>query len=99
MDIADKWPTTDNTTRSNGDSLNTWNGNLKTKRFEVTTDMLSTTGSSKTYTADWTTNTTIRYVEYWLEKPDGSGYEKADKYCQSFITNGSLSAKKIYGFT
>ena len=103
QDISALWPTTDNTSRSNGQKLDTWNGNYKTKRFEITSDMLS--GADKnhqvTYEAAWTNTNNVKKVNYWLQKADGSGYEKSEVYSQSFIQDsyGSLSAKEIYGFS
>ena len=101
QDISALWPTTEHTSRSNGQVLDTWNGNYKTKRFEVTADMV--TGADENhkviYGAQWMGNETKKIVNYWLQKADGSGYEKEERYCQEFVSNSGLSAKDIYGFT
>ncbi len=100
QDISALWPTTEHTSRSNGQVLDTWNGDYKTKRFEVTADMVSNANSDHevTYKADWMDGTK-KTVNYWLQKADGSGYEKEERYCQEFVSDKGLSAKNIYGFT
>ena len=101
QDISALWPTTEHTSRSNGDELDTWNGNYKTKRFEVTADMV--TGADENheviYGAQWMDDGTKKTVNYWFQKADGSGYEKEERYCQEFVSDSGLSAKNIYGFT
>ncbi len=108
MDISSKWPTSKETTRSNW-KFEDWDvpnssSNYLTKRFEVTSDMLACAdrGSTTiTYTANWSSSLVTRTVEYWLQKADGTGYEKSSVYSQEYnISQGStLSAKDIYGFT
>ncbi len=98
-DISELWPSTENTSRDNGEKLDTWNGNYKTKRFEVTADMLDKANKTTvTYTAVWTESTNIWHVEYWLQTADGNAYEKSETYGQDFINTDGLSAKDIYGF-
>ena len=101
QDISALWPTTEHTSRSNGDELDTWNGSYKTKRFEVTADMV--TGADENhkviYGAQWMDDGTKKTVNYWFQKADGSGYEKEERYCQEFVSDSGLSAKNIYGFT
>ena len=102
QDISASWPTPDKVTTSNGYQLDTWNGNYKTIRFEVTDDMLPDNGgTSITYDADYTKTTNEKIVRYWLQTTDGSGYEVSDNYSQVFIqpSNDGLTAKSIYGFT
>lgn len=75
------------------------NGNNKTKRFELTEDLLAgARGNTVTYTAYWTTTETQASVEYWLQQPNGT-YQRSTKYSQSFIRTGALVAKEIYGYT
>ena len=97
QDISALWPTTEHTSRSNGDELDTWNGNYKTKRFEVTADMV--TGADENheviYGAQWMDDGTKKTVNYWFQKADGSGYEKEERYCQEFVSDSGLSAKNL----
>ena len=82
-------------------SFDTWDGDLKTKRYEVTEDLIAKADRitrTRTLKANWTTSTTQASVEYWLQQTDGS-YQKSTYYNQSFIRTGSLGAKKIYGYT
>ena len=102
QDISALWPTPDKVTTDSGHQLDTWNGNYKTIRFEVTDDMLPNNGqTSITYDAAYTTTSNQKIVRYWLETTDGSRYEVSDNYSQVFIqpSNDSLDAKNIYGFT
>lgn len=111
QDVSSQWPSStsnpkevyDDTTY--GGLFNTyrqyfdyWSPNFKTKRYEVTTSMLPTSGTTRTYIATWTRTSTQASVEYWLQQADGS-YKKSDKYSQSFIRTESLTAKQIYGYT
>ena len=111
QDVSSQWPSStsnpkevyDDTTY--GGWFNTyrqyfdfWSPNFKTKRYEVTTTMLPTSGTTRTYTATWTRTSTQASVEYWLQQTDGS-YQKSTYYNQSFIRTGSLGAKQIYGYT
>ena len=110
QDISKYWPTADNTTTTSTSGsgnnkknkyFDTWNGTYKTKRFEVTSDLLdNASGTTVTFKADWTTTSNVKKVEYWLEKADGTGYEKNETYSQDFIQSSgdSLSAKQIYGY-
>lgn len=110
QDVSSQWPSStsnpkevyDDTTY--GGWFNTyrqyfdfWSPNFKTKHYEVTTTMLPTSGTTRTYTATWTRTSTQASVEYWLQQTDGS-YQKSDKYNQSFIRTGSLGAKQIFGY-
>lgn len=110
QDVSSQWPSsTSNPTEVSDDTTykdrkNTyrqyfdfWSPNFKTKRYEVTTTMLPTSGTTRTYTANWTTSTTEASVEYYLQQPDGF-YQKSNYYSQSFIRTGSLGAKEIFGY-
>ena len=102
-DIADQWPTDSNITAT-GAYFDLWGASYKTKRFEVTADMLQSNGNNQTvsgttvtYRASWTSSTTTRYVQYWLESADGSRYEVVQKYSQQ-VNSSNLSPKAIYGY-
>lgn len=109
QDISSKWPSsTSNPKEVYDDTLygywwdsyqkyfNLWSPNFKTKRYEVTSDMLPTSGTTRTYIASWTQNSSEYSVEYWLQQSDGS-YQKY--YSQSFIYSGPLGPKEIYGYS
>ncbi|HGA1105363.1 InlB B-repeat-containing protein [Streptococcus suis] len=85
-------------------SFNSWDNspdpNYKTKRYEVTEDLIAKADRNtrtRTLKANWTQSTTQASVEYWLQQPDGS-YQKSNYYSQSFIRTGSLGAKQIFGY-
>lgn len=85
-------------------SFDTWDNspdpNYKTKRYEVTEDLIAKADRNtrtRTLKANWTPSTTQASVEYWLQQPDGS-YQKSNYYSQSFIRTGSLGAKQIFGY-
>lgn len=111
QDVSALWPTPDNTTTTSTQDegwwgsyplyLDTWNSSYKTKRFEITADMVSTADDhdNVTYLAHWTTNSTQRQVNYWLQDTEGKYYVKEERYCQKYINTGRLSAKEIFGFT
>ena len=108
QDISNQWPSSTDSPReiyttNNSRYFDSWDNspdsNYKTKRYEVTTDLIVKANSSniRTLSANWTTITTQASVEYWLQQPDGS-YQKSDYYSQSFIRTGSLGAKQIFGY-
>ncbi len=101
QNISSVWPTPDKVTHSNGYNLDTWRGKYKTTRFEVTTDMLPTKGTTITYTADWFKTSNEKIVRYWLQNTDGNGYTISTDYSQVFIPSSrdGLDPKSIYGFT
>jgi len=103
-DVSSQWPSSTSNPKEVYDAKNekyfdVWSQIFKTKRYEVTTDMLPTSGGTKrTYKATWTTTGNQASVEYWLQQANGS-YQKSDKYSQSFISTGTLNPKPIYGYT
>lgn len=106
QDVSSVWPSsisnpTEIYTTSGNYKFDYWaEGNFKTKRYEITEEMLPSSGTTRTYTAHWiNTNNTIT-VEYWLQQADGS-YVKSDKYSQSMVMQqgSTLSAKEIFGYT
>ena len=114
QDVSALWPTPDNTTTSTqyvdwwGSYpfyLDMWGSSYKTKRFELTTDMVKGATQSAdgvynvTYTAHWTTTSTLAHVNYWLQDTEGKYYVKTERYCQDYIASSGLSAKEIFGFT
>ncbi len=111
QDVSALWPTPDNTTTTSTQDegwfgsyplyLDTWNSSYKTKRFEITADMVSTADDydNVTYRAYWTTNSTQRQVNYWLQDTEGKYYVKEERYCQKYINTGTLDPKEIFGFT
>lgn len=114
QDVSALWPTPDNTTTSTqyvdwwGSYpfyLDMWGSSYKTKRFELTTDMVKGATQSAdgvynvTYTAHWTTTSTLAHVNYWLQDAEGKYYVKTERYCQDYIASSGLSAKEIFGFT
>ena len=76
------------------------NGNNKTKRYELTEDLVENANDNHvvTYQAYWTPKGTTASVEYWLQQADGS-YTKSDTYSQSFIRTNKLAAKELFGYT
>lgn len=76
------------------------NGNNKTKRYELTEDLVENANDNHvvTYQAYWTPTGTTASVEYWLQQADGS-YTKSDTYSQSFIRTNKLVAKELFGYT
>lgn len=76
------------------------NGNNKTKRYELTEDLVENANDNHvvTYQAYWTPTGKPASVEYWLQQADGS-YTKSDTYSQSFIRTGELFAKELFGYT
>lgn len=73
-----------------------------TKRLIVTDDMLPSSGSSITYTAQWIDSGEVYTVNYWLQNADDNGYTKSAEYSQTinYAAGGmNLSAKEISGFT
>lgn len=109
QDISNQWPSSTYSPReiyttNNSRYFDSWDNspdsNYKTKRYEVTTDLIVKANSSniRTLSANWTTINTQASVEYWLQQADGS-YQKSDKYSQSFISTGTINPKQIYGYT
>ena len=71
-----------------------------TKRTTVTEDMLPKSGTSITYTAQWTTSASTYTVHYWLQNADDDGYTDSEVYSQTYTSSsGNLSAKDITGYT
>lgn len=73
--------------------------NYKTKRYEVTEDLIAKADRNtrtRTLKANWTNSNTQASVEYWLQQPNGS-YQKSN-YGQSYIRTGPLNAKQIFGY-
>lgn len=104
-DISRQWPSSTSNPKEIYDYTNysyfdKWDGDLKTKRYEVTEDLIAKADRitrTRTLIANWTRSNTPASVEYWLQQPDGS-YQKSDYYSQSFIRTGSLGAKQIFGY-
>ncbi|CYV17217.1 InlB B-repeat-containing protein [Streptococcus suis] len=74
----------------------------KTKRFEVTPDLLNLASENNLIfqTAVWINSGTRASVEYWLQSADDPNlYVLSNKYSQSFIRTGGLTAKEIFGYT
>ncbi len=101
QDVSKMWPTTD---MVSGKDLYGWVPNhdrsttYVTLRFEVTDDMLPSSGTTASYTASYSSGTQ-RIVRYWLQTTDGSGYEVSDRYSQVLISTSNLKAKELSGFT
>ncbi|QTE69336.1 InlB B-repeat-containing protein [Clostridiales bacterium] len=71
-----------------------------TKRTIVTPEMLPNSGTSITYTAQWTGNAYTYTVNYWLQNADDDGYTKSEEYSQTYTSSGgNLGAKEIAGYT
>ena len=104
-DISAKWPTASQIYGSSS-TFRSWkpsntNTEYVTKRFEVTTDMISGSSTTITYTAQWENDLTEYKVEYYLQDADGSGYTLSTRYSQTYYysSGSNLSAKNIYGYT
>lgn len=105
QDISSLWPSSSEEVYD-GDrvySFDYWRESLsKTKRFEVTPDLLNLADANNQIlqTAVWTRSGTSASVEYWLQSADNPNlYILSNKYSQSFIRNGGLTAKEIFGYT
>ncbi|HFU4078607.1 TPA: InlB B-repeat-containing protein [Streptococcus suis] len=104
-DISRQWPSSISNPKEIYDDTNdsyfdTWDGDLKTKRYEVTEDLIAKADRitrTRTLIANWTRSNTQASVEYWLQQPNGS-YQKSDYYSQSFLRTGTLRAKQIFGY-
>ena len=86
-------------------SFNGWlnpqeNTRYVTKRTIVTEEMLPNSGTTITYTAQWTNNASTYTVNYWLQNADDDGYTKSEEYSQTYTSSGgNLGAKEIAGYT
>lgn len=110
QDVSSVWPSSTSNPRevyslnylgqvSTERFFDSWENEYKTKRQEVTPELLPNSGTTRTFKATWTNRGNNYTAEYWLQQPDGS-YVKSDKYSQSFIFNsGTFTAKEIFGYT
>lgn len=110
QDVSSVWPSSTSNPRevyllnylgqvSTKHFFDSWENEYKTKRQEVTPELLPNSGTTRTFKATWTNRGNTYTAEYWLQQPDGS-YVKSNKYSQSFIFNsGKFTAKEIYGYT
>lgn len=110
QDISSAWPSNATGTYKRSSktytvSFNGWlnsseNVRYVTKRTNVTVDMLPKSGTSITYTAQWTTSASTYTVHYWLQNADDDGYTDSEVYSQTYTSSsGNLSAKDIRGYT
>ena len=116
QDVSSVWPSNATGTYKKGGSwfssgstvtvaFNGWlnsseNVRYVTKRTTVTEDMLPKSGTSITYTAQWTTSASTYTVHYWLQNADDDGYTDSKVYSQTYTSSsGNLSAKDITGYT
>lgn len=104
QDISSLWPSSSNEVYDNARSyyFDYWQeSKSKTKRFEVTADLLDLANANNIITqkAVWTRQNRTAEVEYWLQSADDpKDYEKSTKYSQSFIRIDGLNAKEIFGY-
>nr|MCR4827153.1 InlB B-repeat-containing protein [Bacteroidales bacterium] len=71
-----------------------------TKRTIVTPEMLPNSGTTITYTAQWTGSGNTYTVNYWLQNADDDDYTLSTEYSQTYTSSGgNLGAKEIAGFT
>ncbi|NQQ32174.1 ribonuclease G [Streptococcus suis] len=110
QDISSRWPsgTEQVYATSGGKKFDSWDHpglseHFKTKRFEVTEDMLRGADPSNQIimTGNWSDNMISKSVEYYLQSADNPRtYIKSDTYSQTFYQrkNVSLNAKDIKGF-
>ena len=110
-DIASRWPSATDIVWNAGKTAQTFGGwhvgstsgtTYASKRFNVTTDMLTrtTNGSTTYYYADWPSSVHTVYLHYWLQNIDGTDYEDSAKYYQESVCgNSGFGAKSIDGFT
>ncbi|TQE87371.1 LPXTG cell wall anchor domain-containing protein [Streptococcus suis] len=105
QDISSLWPSSSEEVYDGARvySFDYWRESLsKTKRFEVTPDLLDLADANNQIlqTAVWTRSGTRASVEYWLQSADDPNlYVLSNKYSQSFIRTGGLTAKEIFGYT
>ncbi|MGM9911895.1 InlB B-repeat-containing protein [Floccifex sp.] len=105
MDITSIWPSnaTVSSTSTNYQfyswSSDSWSAPFVTKRFNASKEVIPAGSTTINVTGNWVTNASKKSVEYWLEKPDGSGYEKSEEYSESPIyLTGGLNPKELYGY-
>lgn len=110
QDISSKWPSgTEQVYATSGRrKFDSWDHpglseHFKTKRFEVTEDMLQGANASNQIimTGIWREYMISKSVEYYLQSADNPRtYIKSDTYSQTFYQreNDSLNAKDIKGF-
>lgn len=113
--LTGKWPSTVNAVFTHGYytnySFTGWKPNFGntvwvTQRWNITADMLPSTGTSVTLTAQWA-NAGLKTVNYWLEKlPNETGgtpvggteYVRSEAYSQTYYsTSTGLNPKDIDG--
>lgn len=111
QDISNQWPTSGDIVNTNARQVGRFYAwydtqgriNYVTKRYEVTTDMLTgmNAENQKTFPAQWQRSVVPFEVEYWLQSPDNPAvYDLSYTYSQEInLTNPNLSAKSLAGFT
>lgn len=113
--IFDKWPqqsemkayTKKNNSRyeeSKDTKFVRWGKIWASNRFTFTNDIIeradSTSGTTLTYNPEFLKNPSKYEVNYWLQKPDKSGYEKDTVLSQKeFYYSGTFGHKELAGFT
>ncbi|MDD7718193.1 MAG: InlB B-repeat-containing protein, partial [Eubacteriaceae bacterium] len=102
-DISSKWPVASNFTGTSSNFYGWSTSGVSTtfvsKRFEVTTDMLPSSGTERTYTANFQNGTKV-ILHYMLQNAEDSKYTDAERYRQeAYSSSDNWSAKQIEGFT
>ena len=91
------------TGKKDGKSFYGWetddsNDTFVTKRFEVTTELLPESGSTKTFTATWSSGDTYT-INYYLQDENGNYGEPDPRFSQTAIGSKNFSPKEIFGYT
>lgn len=106
QDVSSKWPVdvSSHTGRNGTSFFKEWEpdiggNNYASKRFEVTLDMLPSSGNIVGYKALFGTNLKLKIVRYWLQDENGEYYTPSDTYSQTIMLSDGIVPKDIYGFT
>ncbi len=98
--IANLWPTLDNATIHRDYYNFTGWDRFATKQLIVNTEILPTSGTNRTFYAQWGGNTRFT-INYYLENADDSGYTRSEEYSQTLYNSRDayFLAKTIQGYT
>ena len=106
QDVSSIWPVdvSSHTGRYGTSFFKEWEpdiggNNYASKRFEVTLDMLPSSGNIVGYEAVFGTGLKLKIVRYWLQDENGEYYTPSDTYSQTIMLSDGIVPKDIYGFT
>ncbi len=101
QDISGLWPSAGANNRYfTGWYMNgTSGGAFATKQLIMNTELLPNSGTSRTFYARWSTSSSTRTINYWLQNADDNGYTKSDTYSQTVYSSNTFTPKEIAGYT